>query len=72
MIFALILKFDLKFCMDFAGTKIAIFEALPEYFSRTGSVSKHSAAPSLQAGEEKRGDHCARRFGKVTSLVAAA
>ena len=72
MIFALILKFDLKFCMDFAGTKIAIFEALPEYFSRVGRASSHAAAPPLQAGEEKRGDHCARRFGKVGSRSAAA
>jgi len=37
--------------MDFPGTKIAIFEALPEYFSRDGSASSHSAGPSLQAGE---------------------
>jgi len=58
--------------MDFPGTKIAIFEALPEYFSRGGAASPHSAGPSLQAGEEKRGDHCARRFGKVESRSAAA
>jgi hypothetical protein len=72
MIFALILKFDLKFCMDFPGTKIGIFEALSEYFSRGGEPSPNSAGPSLEAGEEKRGDHCARRFGKVTRRSAAA
>ena len=48
--------------MDFPGTKIAIFEALPEYFSRDGSASGHSVSPSLQDGEEKRGDHFVRSF----------
>jgi len=58
--------------MDFPGTKIAIFDHLPEYFSRVGVPSKHSADPSLQAGEEKRGYLAPRSLGKVTSLVAAA
>ena len=58
--------------MDFAGTKIAIFEALPEYFSRGGEPSPHSTGPPLHVGEEKRGDHCARRFGKVNNRSAAA
>ena len=58
--------------MDFSGTKIAIFEPLPEYFSRVGRLSGHSTASFLHDGEEKRGDHCARRFGKVTSMVAVA
>ena len=58
--------------MDFPGTKIAIFEALPEYFSRDGRPSPHPAAPPLHTGEEKRGDLGPRSLGKVTSLVAAA
>ena len=58
--------------MDFPGTKIAIFEALPEYFSRVGVPSPHSAGPSLQAGEEKKGDLGPRSLGKVESRSAAA